>query len=514
MGFAIVRTMLDEFLAGFAFWVSPGSFPEKRAYRSVIAMSRSMPYTQAVPDWRSEILSHKAKRLRCLILLLIASLLLFNYQPTSSNERKDSFYYDCDFLSMQFFDSFFAIDGQKELLYALAPYKPNHFEEKDPELGVPANIVTRWNLRTGQCELKRPFTPVLATIIGISPNGQWLLMSTVSVSDPSNITPETCQYAYELFNTKTLEKVYSWSEKSLEPMEIVPPAHLNYVRDDELDLFLEREDPKTKRKSYYISEWQLTPDIRESRRLPISLPENHRLISLGRLDRNRVLCVTYLPPDKHSRQFPVYLAVYDLSKREITSCRKAIEVQEPPEGMPKKALASVLHEEIGWLTILLRPEHDPSGTFYLYDNKFQQVRSKQPPRDKTDQGLIFGSWSRDGKKLAFGFRRVAVYDRDKDEFRTIDTSLEELYESWSRPALFTKLARLAFHPLGHMLLTRARSFLVWNGLRFYPDNRRLVGMTTYGKVVIWDVDEGKVLKSFRIARNRHNAEMDRILGLE
>jgi hypothetical protein len=65
-----------------------------------------------------------------------------------------------------------------------------------------------------------------------------------------------------------------------------------------------------------------------------------------------------------------------------------------------------------------------------------------------------------------------------------------------------------------MLLKRARSFLVWNGLRFYPDNRRLVGMTTYGKVVIWDVDEGKVLKSFRIARNRHNAEMDRILGLE
>ncbi len=70
------------------------------------------------------------------------STISLNYQSMSSSETKNSFYYECNSLSMQDFDSFFATDGQKELLYALASYKPNIHKEKDPDLGVPANIVT------------------------------------------------------------------------------------------------------------------------------------------------------------------------------------------------------------------------------------------------------------------------------------------------------------------------------------------------------------------------------------
>ncbi len=236
-----------------------------------------------------------------------------------------------------------------------------------------------------------------ARTIGISPNDQWFLKNTVTISDLRKVTVEDLQHVYELFNMKTLEKFHSWSVKSLKPTKIVPLALRNYLRDDELDLFLEREDSKTRQKSYYLSDWRLTPDIRESRRIPIGLPENHRLITLGKLDRNRVLCVTCLAADKHSTQFPVYLAVYDLSKREITLCKKAIEVQKSSKETLEEALAPVLHGEIGLLTILLCPEYDPWGTFYLYNDKFQQVCCKQRPRDKAGEGLVFGSWSQDGK---------------------------------------------------------------------------------------------------------------------
>ena len=478
-------------------------------------MSSTPSLAQLMPALSWKTVGRRINSVHLLILLLVSSILLQSYKVTSSNEGKESFYYDCDFFNLHFFDSYCAIDGQNELLYSLAPNKPGRHEEKDPELGVPANVLTRWNLRTGQCELKRAFTPWMATIIGISPSGQWLLLSTVDVLDLRNITRETAEHAYTLFNTRTLEKVYTWRDKSLQPMEIVPPANLHFLGDEELVLFFKKEDMKTKEVSYYVSEWQLVPEIRESRRLPIHIPEGHRLISLGRLDRNRILCLTYLPPDKPGKQFAIYLVAYDISKRAITYCEKKLETAVHPDKSSGSGGAYFeVHELTGWVAIFVGVTIDSSGTFYLYNEKFQQVCSAQPPTDKSGESLVFASWSRDGKKLAFAGRRVAVYEVEKGEFRTLDTSLEELYDKWSRPPLFTNLAKVAYHPLGGMILKLAKERLLWFGLTFYPDNRRLAGMTTYGKVVIWDVNDSKVLNSFRIARNRHNAEMDRVLGLE
>jgi WD40 repeat protein len=305
-----------------------------------------------------------------------------------------------------------------------------------------------------------------------------------------------------LFSCDQLRKVWTWKHPILALSEI--------EREDTIFLGNQRLAflvwHKSQRMSCTLSVWDLQPQVQEVGRFP--------LVGLEVVPRWPSTYGSYLVIVGTDASFskseiaPTYLIVYDVRQRTVISKYELGKFKWNREDLLAPEPVSI----IGYSPQKNRTVLYVNETIHLYEHG-KPVQVIEAPKDNSNRQMYADELSPDGRYIAFSSGRVVgLYDVDKGDHTILDKTLEEIHQRWENPPPFSKLAHVVRHPMMRPLMPLMKKLLRWTHLEFTQDGRYLLGITNYGLVVLWDVEQKKRIKSFPIMQG-FGTEMNEILGL-
>ncbi|MCS7167406.1 MAG: hypothetical protein NZ914_07210 [Gemmatales bacterium] len=445
------------------------------------------------------------------LLVVFMGVILRTYRPTAA-EPGEQFLYKPDFLCFTVLTMFPQVHRASKKLYCCC-YEGH---PSDWSTGRGRNIVTRWDLKTGKREVVAEHKGFPAFINQVSPGGSWLLLSASSFAERKTDRKNLSEPAMlaelglfsSLFSSATLQCQYTWSH----PTVMLPAVQREiavFLDDSRLAFLLEQFQKEDGQYKYTVAVWSLVPQISEEMRFPLLSLQNH-LIHAAKLNQpNQLLLLASEPNTKEPRVRTVYLVIYDLKQKSVHSRWRIMEVEhsspKPNFEFPVSILAA---DRISGRTLL-----SYNDTIFLHEPG-KPLMALECPRDFNNQPLNAVDLSPEGKYVAFESTRIVLYHVDERKYRVLDTSIENILRAWDNPPLFSPLAQVVHDPVMAALMPLKKRLMGWRLVTFLGNGDKLLGITTYGKAVVWDAASGKQLLSFKVAKTNLGADLEQILGLD
>lgn len=454
----------------------------------------------------------------CLTKIFLGSLLVslawiwsgIDRPAVAIKDEAESFLYKPQFLMFSLVPILCEVDPTAKKLYCCG-YEDTNEGKVNPQQARPVrNILTRWDLSTGKCERVKSITGSQLFINQISPDGACLLGHSVNeagldklVSDPKQkVRYENLEIVTSLISTSTLEQVHLWKSPIVALGDIEREAP--FFEGKGVGFLIWQR--KGKQVSYTLSRWQLLPEVREETRFPLLGLEKYVVEHLHPIDKSLFLFVAYELNEPAGDMSTSHLLSYDVSQKRISKKIELGKVSSKQISSGERTGDVTWNRERGWALVTF----GESVRIYERDNS---VISIQTPRDANNHSLRVCGLSPDGKYIVFASKRIVLYDLEEKKYKVFDTFLEELCQSWDNPPAMSRLAQVVNHPIAGSIMPVLKMLTAWSKVTFLGKGEELLGITTYGKVVIWDVKSGKIINSFRIQETCFDRETERILGL-
>lgn len=399
--------------------------------------------------------------------------------------------------------------GHEDILQALAA-------QKAQEQLRAKNIISRWNINTGKCEerITELGYPLLSP--ALSPGGRWLIVPGLDINRAFDLYQRhgekvrlaQVQGEIWLLSANPLKKVSTWG-LSVVPFPDVCRQLVFFGKEDQLGFVLMRQADGAQKTTYILSLWCLSPSITETLRMPLPSLEDYWIIDADMVAQDRLMILASDAGWGASQTPKCYLLYYAVRDKNIVArydLGKATHEEFPSLG--KRLQASVVGRDTNGNRVLL----EVSGTDILWESKKPLVEIKRP-RNFLGDPIPAVAFSPDGKYIVFASTRVVLYNVDEKKYRVLDTFLEDLVLTWDNAPAHSPLHKVANHPTVSQLMPVMKKLMTWQHISFLGGGNRLLGITSYGKVVVWDTETGRILNSFRIANTQFDAQTERILGL-
>lgn len=387
------------------------------------------------------------------------------------------------------------------------------------------NIFSCWDLATGKCQRSAVRSGKRCVFTDISPKGSWirafyydqekLLERYIGKSDDeilevlASVTRERSLLSFALLCPQEFLPVHTWSRPTIDWPDVSDEIEF-FVDEDRLGRVIIRRRNESAKPAYTLSVWRIQGQLREELRVPLPGLEDY-LIAGFEADGLRNFAVLALEATPSNRK-PVscYLLIYDVRKKAITTKYELGKVKGAwnPLGTFVSQTGS---------SIFAMCSHDRKMALISLDDKDYLSDLVNPPRplprplDVGNKPMDARELSPNGKYVVYISTRIVIYDIQENRHRLLDTRLEDICKAWEKPPLGSRLWQAVHHPMVQALLPLMKEFMRWRLVRFLGEGDRLLGITEYGKVVVWDIKSGKITNSFRIVETD---EVDRILGLD
>ncbi|MCS7159950.1 MAG: hypothetical protein RMJ19_05715 [Gemmatales bacterium] len=384
-------------------------------------------------------------------------------------------------------------------------------------LGPVKNILTCWNLDTGQCEQVKVSVGRWLAFQAISPDGSKMLLSSVDIDQVLKLQKELGEKAQIamlgektlLISAPDLQTVHCW-DCPVVAREDVWKEFMFFVGNQRVASLIVHSQDRKRQSGYTLSFWNLEGQSREEARVPLPGLDNYLVLRVEVAGpQGLVMLACESNPDAAGKA-AYYLLRYDLRQRMVSCSTRLGEVQQEALGLVGNPPAVSV---VGWDRDRNRALIEVEDSVQLWEFG-KRIAIIAPPRDFRQEVVPVARIAADGKYVAFVSTRVVLYDVEKKEYRVVDTRIEDIIQAWENPPPFSDLSMVVNHPMLAPLMPIAKKMMRWRYVEFLGNGERLVGVTTYGKAVVWDVKRGKILTSFRMAETGLDEKLQRILGLD
>jgi|GEM_PF-3146220 len=442
-----------------------------------------------------------------LMFCMLVLLLTFSCSLTRGADAS-SFHYDYGFASsiLNSFDTAM-IDVKNGKLYVGSPggvIVESLLYKRDQD-----NIVTRWDIHSGKCEALTRIQPPFLWFEDVSPEAKWLLLMLVSTED----MPKFMEKGEDVWNhipvkfyllaAHDLSRAFEWR---FEPAASAfrDKASPMFADIDTLIYCYEQKDKNTGLLSSYVSVWSLSPKVAEVNKLKIPGTDKEEFKGLSAYRAGELLVFTSTL-DKGNNQSSLFVRVLDIERGAILLHREI-------------AKAPLLNNECQLSLSVLKPESkrfclSVEDGYLVLDENYKEIGKIDRPVDEEKRRLHLTDFTDDSKYFVFhNDQLVMIYDFEKREFFTLDDRIPKIRKRWRNPPPFTKLWQAMLDPRIRFITNLNERLLSWVTIRTLANSRRAVGFTSYGQVVVWDLDKRASIKEFRVAED--SSGMDAVFGLE
>ncbi|MCS7161236.1 MAG: hypothetical protein RMJ19_12260 [Gemmatales bacterium] len=274
-------------------------------------------------------------------------------------------------------------------------------------------------------------------------------------------------------------------------------------------LIVHSQDRK-RQSGYTISLWNLDGQVWEEARVPLLGLDNYLVLQVEAAGPQGLVMLACESNPDHAGKAAYYLLRYDLRQRRVSSSTRLGEVQQEAPGLVGNPPAVSV---VGWDGHRNKALIEVGDSIQLWEFG-KRIATIVPPRDFQQEVVPVAHLASDGKHVAFVSTRVVLYDVERKEYRVVDTRIEDIIQAWENAPPFSDLSMVVNHPMLAPLMPIAKKMMRWRYVEFLGNGNRLVGVTTYGKGVVWDLERGKILTSFRMAETGLDEKSRRILVLD